>query len=163
MNYGRTLLLVLVAAGLLAWSPASFAQDVKRTNDIAVVVNSTNPIDNLSLSDLGKILRGDRRFWNNKVAVVMVLRPAGAPDREHVLSAAAHMNDTEFKEHWIGKVFRGEAPSEPLTVPSHGLASEFVSTNAGALSFMPGTDVRADLKVLKIDGRLPGQAGYPLK
>ena len=163
MKSHRTFVLFTIIAALVGLSSRSTAQDVKSSNDIAVVVNSMNTIDNLSLSDLAKILRGDRRFWNNKAAVVIVLRPAGAPDREHVLSEVAHMNDSEFKEHWVGKVFRGEASSEPLTVPSHGLASEYVSSNAGAVSFMPGTDVRADLKVLKINGKLPGQAGYPLR
>jgi len=39
----------------------------------------------------------------------------------------------------------------------------FAGTNAGAVCFMLGTNVRSDLKVLRVDGKLPGQAGYPLK
>ena len=125
--------------------------------------NLPNAVDDVSLSDLAQILRGDRRFWNNKTPVVIVLRQAGAPERSRLLSEVVRMDDTEFKEHWMGKVFRGEASSEPIAVPSNGLASEYVSTNLGAVCFMPGVDVRSGLKVLKIDGKLPGQAGYPLK
>ena len=58
------------------------------------------------------------------------------PERPRVLAAAVHMNNAEVKEHWVGKVFRGSAVSDPLPVPSHGLASEFVSTIGGAVSFM---------------------------
>jgi len=163
MKQSVIFLLWAVAVGLIFTAQPSPSQNVKTTNDIAVVVNATNAVDDVSLSDLGKILRGDRKFWNNKTPVVIVLRQSGAPERSRVLAEVARMDDAEFKEHWIGKVFRGEASSEPLAVPSNGLALEYVSTNAGAVCFMPGTSVRSDLKVLKVDGKLPGQTGYPLK
>ncbi|HWC16483.1 MAG TPA: hypothetical protein VG498_05690 [Terriglobales bacterium] len=157
-----TSVLAAVAAGLL-WAAEPDALAVKSSNDIAVVVHPMNVVDSVTLSDLTKILRGDRKFWNGKTPVTIVLRAAGTPEHDHVLAAVVHMSDGEFKEHWIGKVFRGEASAEPIIVPSDGLASEYVSTNMGAVAFMPGINVRGDLKVLKIDGKLPGQAGYPLK
>jgi len=33
----------------------------------------------------------------------------------------------------------------------------------GGITFVAGKNLRPDLKVLKIDGKLPGQAGYALK
>jgi hypothetical protein len=63
----------------------------------------------------------------------------------------------------VATVFRGEAAFEPLTVPSSALASEFVATHRGAMAFVLGTDLRGDLKVLEVDGLLPGGPSYALR
>jgi hypothetical protein len=43
------------------------------------------------------------------------------------------------------------------------MASQVVRDNAGGVTFVAGKNLSPDLKVLKIDGKLPGEAGYPLK
>lgn len=142
---------------------AATAQDVKSTTDIAVVVNAQNPETNISKTTLRKILLGEQHSWSNKSGIDLVLREPGNSAREAVLGGVAGMNEKEYKDYWFAKIYRGEATSEPLSVPSDGLASEYVSSKSGAIAFMPGTDVRKDAKVLKVDGLLPGAPGYALK
>jgi hypothetical protein len=43
------------------------------------------------------------------------------------------------------------------------MATELISVIPGAIAFIPQTDVKDGLKVVKIDGHLPGEPGYPLK
>lgn len=147
-----------------AWlAVAQMASNFKETNDIAVVVNVKNEVSELSMTDLRKILLGEHRFWKNKAPVVMILRQPGTRERDVVVSTVARMGDHDFREHWKAMIFRGEASTEPLTVPSNGMATEYVSTSVGGLTFVAGKNLRPDLKVLKIDGKVPGEVGYPFK
>jgi hypothetical protein len=43
------------------------------------------------------------------------------------------------------------------------LVSQYVFDTPGGITFIAGKNLRPDLKVLKIDGRLPGDPQYPLK
>jgi hypothetical protein len=45
---------------------------------------------------------------------------------------------------------------------SNELTQQLVAATAGAIGFMAAADVKPGVKVLKIDGRLPGEAGYKL-
>ena len=149
---------------LSAWmAVAQTTSSFKETNDIAVVVNAKNETSELSMSDLRKILLGEHKFWRNKTPVVVVLRQPGTRERDEIVTIAAKMADQDFRQHWQAMIFRGEASIEPLTVPSNGMATEYVSSSLGGLTFVVGKNLRPDLKVLKIDRKVPGELGYPFK
>jgi hypothetical protein len=73
------------------------------------------------------------------------------------------MTDVEYQQHWTEKILRGEVTSEPVTLPSVETALNFVSSVKGGVSFVDGASVRPGIKVLRIDRRLPGEQGYPLR
>jgi len=73
------------------------------------------------------------------------------------------MTEAQFRQHWIGKVFRAESPSGPKIVYSTEMALEQVSRTPGALSFVPAAVAGRGVKVLRIDGKAPGQPGYSVK
>jgi len=162
-SVGWTAFLVLWVLLMLPQSWAQLGSSIKTSDDIAVAVNSQNPISEMSLADLRKILLGERRFWKGNVLITLVLRQSGTRERDVLLNQSLKMNDVQFTEHWHDKVFRGEAPSEPLAVPSNGMASEYVADTQGAIAFIAAKNLRSDLKVLKIEGKLPGEQGYPLR
>jgi len=43
------------------------AAQTSRGADVAVVVNSDTPIADLSLSEVRKVLLGERQYWNSKL------------------------------------------------------------------------------------------------
>jgi hypothetical protein len=43
------------------------------------------------------------------------------------------------------------------------MASELVTALPGAIAFIDSRDVRPGTKVVRVDGRLPGEPGYPLR
>jgi hypothetical protein len=112
---------------------------------------------------LRKIVLGEQTTWGNRGSINLIVRQEGTPEQDTMLRTLAQMDQSQFRQSWVAKVFRGEAASEPMTVPSSGLASEFVATHRGAMAFVRGTDLRQDLKVLKVDGLLPGAPGYALR
>ena len=151
--------LTVAAIQQAAQAPVSF----KSSDDIAVVVNIRNDASELSSADLRGILLGERRFWKNRQPLQLVLREPGTRERDAVIKSLLQMNNTEYNEHWRDKIFRGEASAAPLAVPSNGMASQYVLDTPGGITFVAGRNLRPDLKVLKIDGRLPGESGYLLR
>jgi hypothetical protein len=72
------------------------------------------------------------------------------------------MSEGEYKMYWTAQVFRGEADAEPLIVPSVGMQKEALRLFPWAISLVNVRDAKSGMKVIKIDGRMPGASGYPL-
>ena len=134
-----------------------------QSSDIAVVVHSDVAVDNLALTELRRLLLGDREFWPSGVRVTLLLRAPIAAERDVAVRNVCEMTEAQFRQHWIAKVFRAETPNSPKIVYSTEMALDQVSRVPGALTFVAASAVGKGVKVLKIDGHLPGQAGYPLK
>jgi hypothetical protein len=131
-------------------------------SDIAVVVHPDTPVDDLSLSDVRKVLLGDRQYWNSRLPVTLLIRAPQAREREVVLRVIYQMTEAQFKQYWIAKIFRAEAASPPKIVYSNDMQLDLVAAIPGAIAFVDARNVRPGLKVLRIDGHLPGERGYPL-
>jgi hypothetical protein len=141
----------------LILSPRSLAQAV----DVAVVVNPTSPAVNVSLADLRKMFVGEKRTWPGGIPSKLILRAPGSHE-QLVLLRLVGMSESEYKRYWTAQVFRGEADAEPFTAPSLGMAKEATQAFAGAMSLVDTQDLKPGMKVIKVDGRLPGAPGYAL-
>ena len=154
-----------ISAGLmvLAVLSASALPAAAAGGDIAVVVRPDTPVDSLSLAQTRKLLLGEQEFWNGSLRVTLLLRAPEARERDVVLKVIYRMTEAEFRQYWISKLFRADGSSGPKVVYSNEMATELVGALPGSVAFVDATEVPKGLKVLKIDGKLPGQAGYPLK
>jgi hypothetical protein len=136
---------------------------IQNRGDIAVLVNPSNPVDELSLSDLRRMLTGDRRFWQGNVQVKLILPEPGSWEREQVFTIVLKANDAEFTKEWMEKVFRGEATDLPPSLPSVASAERYLISTPGGITFMRAKGSPGQLKVLRLDGKLPGDSGYVLR
>jgi len=130
--------------------------------DIAVVANRDVPVDNLTFSELRKILLGDRQFGWSNVRVTLLIHAPVARERDVVLKNVLEMSEAQFRQYWIGKVFRAESSVAPKTVDTNERAAALLTNIPGAMAFIDADQVPRDAKVLRVDGRLPGQKGYAL-
>lgn len=153
---------LLLICLFLAPSPRSVAQTA-RSSDVAVVVHPDTPVDDLSLAEVRKVLLGERQYWNSKLPVVLLIRAPVARERDVVLRVIYQMSEAQFKQYWIAKVFRAEASSPPKIVYSNDMQLELVAAVPGAIAFVDAKNVRPGLKVLRVDGHLPGDPAYPLR
>ena len=153
---------LLLICLFLAPSPRSSAQTA-RSSDVAVVVHPDTPVDDLSLAEVRKVLLGERQYWNSKLPVVLLIRAPVARERDVVLRVIYQMSEAQFKQYWIAKVFRAEASSPPKIVYSNDMQLELVAAVPGAIAFVDAKNVRPGLKVLRVDGHLPGDPAYPLR
>lgn len=134
-----------------------------RSGDVAVVVRADVPAENLSLADIRKLFMGDRQFWNSNQRVTLLVRAPVAAEREVVLKVIYQMSEAQFRQYWISKVFRAEAASGPKIVHSNQMALDLVGAIPGSITFADSSSVPKNLKVVKINGLLPGEKGYPLR
>lgn len=90
--------------------------------------------------------------------------PIGAPGSHErdVFLGVCQMREASFRQYWISKVFRAETSRTPKIVYSNEMAIELVSAIPGAVASVESSQVPKGLKILRINGRLPGEKGYPL-
>ena len=131
--------------------------------DIAVVVHPDTPVSNLSLAEVRKVFLGDRQYWSTNVPVVLMIRAPVARERDVVLKIIYQMSESQFKQYWIAKIFRAESATAPKVLYSNDMANQLVTAIPGAIAFIDSKDVKPGSKVLRVDGRLPGEPGYPLR
>ena len=131
--------------------------------DIAIVVRPDVPVDDLTFAELRRLMLGDRQYWTSNLRVTLLVRAPGAHEREVVLRTIYQMSEAQFRQYWIAKVFRNEAASGPRVVYSNEMAAELTSAIPGAVAFVEADKAPKGLKVLKVNGKLPGEGGYPLR
>ena len=156
-----TILWIPICVSILLQYP-SMAQTARGT-DIAVVVHPDTPVTDLSLAEVRKVLLGERQYWTSKLPVVLLIRAPVARERDVVLRVIYQMSEAQFKQYWVAKIFRAEVASPPKIVYSNDVQLELVSAIPGAIAFVDARNARPGLKVLRVDGHLPGEQGYPLR
>lgn len=149
---------VLPGALLLMATVSLWAQ----STDVAVVVNAGNPVSGITLADLRKTFSGEKRTWPGGIPVKPIVRTPGSHERL-VLLRLLKMSESDYQQYWTAQVLRGEATSPPASVPSVGMQKEAIVTYLGAISLVDAKEVKPGMKVIKLDGHLPGEAGYPLQ
>jgi hypothetical protein len=133
---------------------------VAQNADVAVIVNPSNPIAEVSVMELKKIFSGQKQFWPGNIPVKLIVRAPGARERQ-VLLRLLGMSERDYKQYWTTEIFRGDSQSEPLTATSNNVEKQAVNTFAGAIALMVASEAKAGIKIVKVDGHLPGEADYP--
>ena len=153
--------ILMLSLGLAIAGPLPLAAQGAR--EVAVVVHPNVPIDALSLGDLRRIVLGDREFWPGSLRVTLLIRAPIAHERDVVLKNVCQMTEAQFRQHWIAKVFRAEAAVAPKIAYSSEMVVDMVNQVPGAIAFVDAAQAGKGLKVVRIDGRLPGEKGYLLR
>jgi hypothetical protein len=144
---------------------ASLSSAVAQTNTVAVVVavvvNDKNPVTNLTTAQLRKLFAGEKHAWAGGLPVKLFVRAPGAYERV-VLLKLLDMSESEYKRYWAAQVFRGDARAEPIALFSNGMQKEALIAFPGGIALVNFQDVKGGMKVVKVDGCLPGEVAYPL-
>lgn len=130
--------------------------------DLAIVTHPGTPVTQLTFAELRQFLKGEKQYWKPDLPVVLFVRAPTSAERSAVLGSIYQMTEPQFNQYWIAKQFRAEAATAPTKLKSNELTQQFVSATPGAIGFMAAADVKAGVKVLKIDGHLPGESAYKL-
>ena len=129
-----------------------FARDA-----IAVVVNPDNPLDDISLENLGKIYRGEIKNW----------KEIGGPDAEVSLYGRQSNSGTFvfFRE----AVLKGDYSPEMKAMNGNSQIVDGIKTDKAGIGYVALGYVQKDgaiipgVKVLKVEGKMPGESGYGIE
>jgi len=168
-----TIFLSLLATAILL-SPAlpfgtserlGFAQQGRPAPDdsLGIVVNRSNPVENLSFADLRKIFMGEQTHWSNGRRITVVMLEAGKQERQAVLTQIYRMDDKDFNKHFIQGMFTGEIHAAPKTLATPTEVLKFVLNVPGAIGYVRGAEADESVKVVRVDSRLPGDKDYTIR
>jgi ABC-type phosphate transport system substrate-binding protein len=130
---------------------------------LAIVVNNSNPVDNLSFVELRRIFLGQRSRWPNGHRIVLVMLERGQPERETVLREVYRMSENDYRNHFLKGLFTGDVFMSPKTLTSPLVVRKFVFNAPGAIGYLRASDVDASVKVIRLDGLLPTDSDYRLQ
>jgi ABC-type phosphate transport system substrate-binding protein len=155
-------LLCVLATTALMTLPDNLAAQSKN-GDVAIVVHPETPVDVITLAEARKVFRGERQYWTPNIPVVLLVRAPVSRERDVVLRVIYQMSEPQFKQYWIARIFRAEATSGPKIVYSNDVANQLAGAIPGAVGFVPAGEVKPPLKILRVDGKLPGEPGYAIR
>lgn len=154
----RRLLTDLGAAGaLLLMSRSAWAAGPVV---LQLVTAKTNAIHDISFPELRQLYRGKHVIVAG-VRVIPFNHPPGTFDRVGFDRVLFGMSPDEIGRYWIDQRIRGGDPP-PRTIDSVSLLLRVVAALEGALAYVREGFSAPDLKVVSVDGKRPGDAGYPL-
>jgi len=156
-------ILLAVSVSLLFFGSTALAQGTAASKPIAIVVHKDTDIETLSLAELRNIFLANQQFWSNRKRIVLLVRAPKSDERDFVLNTIYQMDEAQFRQYWIAKMFRAEVPRGPKIVFSTDMMLELVIAIPGSISFVAADEVTDDVKVVRIDGKLPSESGYRLR
>ncbi len=163
-------LLVLSAGALcslgLAANPANVSSAERQTSgeeDLAIIVNRANPVDTLTFAELKKIFLQERAHWSNGRKITVVMRDPGQPERQTVLRVIYQMSEKDLNRYFLQAIFTGEVQSAPKQLSTPEGVRRFVFNVPGAIGYVRASEVDDTVKVLRVDGRLPGSPEYAIR
>ena len=154
-------IILLMACSMTIW-PA-VAEEGTAQSPIAIVVHKDTEVYDLTLGQLRNIFLANQQFWENRTRIILLVRAPKSEERDFVLNTIYQMDEAQFRQYWIAKMFRAEVPRGPKIVFSTDMMLELVVAVPGSISFIDARQVTDDVRVVRIDGKLPADAGYPLK
>ena len=169
-------LLLLVALAVLAsaWHVASSAPRAGaaraasaaavQQRALAVIVNKSNPTEDLSTAELREYFLSERTSWPSKQKVRAVMIAPGRPERAALLQVALDMRrEQDYQAHFLRAKFTEQALEQPRELAATADVLRFVSNVPGALAYLPANEVDPSVKVVRVDGLAPGDPGYKLR
>ena len=153
----------LLVAGLPQGTSSSSSTAGATAEPLAIVVNRSNPVDSLSMSELRKVFLGQRSHWPNDRRITIVMREPGEPERKTMLHDVYQMDEGALKNHFLHGLFTGEILVSPKVLASATGVRKFVFNVPGAIGYMRLSDVDASVKVIRIDELLPEDKKYKLR
>jgi ABC-type phosphate transport system substrate-binding protein len=133
------------------------------TEPLVIVVNRSNPVDDLSLAELRRIFLGNRSHWANGRRITLVMREPGEPERDTILREVCGMNEDQLKNHFLHGLFTGEILVSPKILSSPTGVRKFIFNVPGAIGYLRSADVDPTVKVVRIDELLPEDKAYKLR
>lgn len=157
------LFLSMACVSLLAAATPTLAQEATTSSPIAIVVHKDTQVDNLSMAELRNIFLADQQFWADRTRIILLVRAPQSDERDFVLNRIYQMSEAQFRQYWIAKMFRAEVPRGPKIVFSTDMTLDLVVAIPGSISFIRADEETDNVKVVRVEGLLPSDAGYPLK
>jgi hypothetical protein len=125
--------------------------------NLAVIVAKNNSVASLSSADLLKVFKFDRAKWPDGKNIVLVLRDPSTPEMKTAINSLYHMQPAEFRS------LLASHNKAVIMVTSEDDMLKAVAAIPGAVGLVDVYSITERVKVVRVDGKLPLEPGYPIK
>jgi ABC-type phosphate transport system substrate-binding protein len=108
------------------------------------------------------MLKVEKQYWDDGKKVYLVLQESGSAEKEIIREKLLRMSESDIKKLMLAKLFRGDITALPKTLSSRASVVKFVATIPNAIGYVDVSAVDPSVRVLRIDGKAPGEPGYQL-
>jgi hypothetical protein len=128
--------------------------------NMAIVASAGSKLSDLPMADLVKYCKGTTKAWPDGKNFMIVMRNPDAPEMHGVLLKLFGATPAESRAA-IAKL--NDARPTVKIVESDEELLKIVEATPGAIGVVDVYSINSSVKVLRIDGKLPFDVGYPLK
>lgn len=158
------LALAIAAAALFAgfWSPpVSYGADSPATKPgLLVVVGPRSSLENVSTVQLRQVFLLQSKQIDG-VPALPFNHPHSSAHRSLFDKRILGMDPNQTSRYWVDRLIR-DTTKAPRSIASLKLLVAVVARLDGAISYVPPEAASRHIKVLKVDGKAPGDPDYPL-
>lgn len=131
------------------------------SDELAIIVAPKSPITDLSRFELKRLYLGTNITTRTGERIIAFNQVPNAPDRILFEQRVLEMSSEELARYWIERRIRGHGGA-PKAVSPVDLLQKVVSRLDHSVAYVRAANVLPDVRVIPIDGRLPGEQGYDL-
>ncbi|MFO7177162.1 MAG: hypothetical protein DIU78_000555 [Pseudomonadota bacterium] len=156
--------LVIFAGALLALAapPSKIVRADSKKVHLAVVVAKDSPVSDLSFATLKRLYLGENVNAPGGKRLIPLNHAALSQDRIGFDRAVLGMSAEAVARYWIDRKIRGQS-GPPKAVQPTDVLQRVVSHLDGAISYVRHEEVRPELKIVRIDGKAPGDPNYAIQ
>jgi phosphate transport system substrate-binding protein len=144
-------------------TPLAFPDQSPATEPLAIVVNRSNPIEEISTAELRAIFLGARSHWTSGRRVTLVMRDLDDPERAVILRDVCGMTESQFRTHFVRGLYNGEIVVSPKILSSVSGVRRFIFNVPGAIGYLRLSELDSSVKALRIDEHRPDEKEYRLR
>jgi hypothetical protein len=144
------------------WLVAAVWITAAHAKDMALVSNKSNGVTDVSMADLVKICKGQTNRWPKGKPVTFFSLNPGSSEMKMVLEKVYGMSSDDVSA-LIANANHGR-PNHPaiVVVNSDKALVEAVESTPGAVGLVDVYSITGGITVLRVESKLPLEAGYPL-
>jgi len=129
---------------------------------LAVFVAKDSSLQSLKMSELRRIFTNADDSGFSGQRSVPFNHTARSSDRVGFDQTVLRMNPEEVSRFWIDRKIRG-LPGPPRAVDSLSQLLRLVSRTSSGIGYARPSQLTNEVRVIRIDGKLPSEGGYPLQ
>jgi hypothetical protein len=149
----------ITVGSLLVLVPSGAEADVGR-EPLAIISSKQGGVTELSLYQLKRLYLGDT-IQGPSGEIMALNREVKGSERLGFDRTVLGMSSEAAARYWIDRRIRGQSGA-PRAVEPAGVIQRVVARVPRAVAYVLPRDLSPEVQVVKIDGRKPGDAGYPI-
>jgi hypothetical protein len=128
--------------------------------NLALITSAGSKLQDVALAELAKMCKGTQKVWSDGRSFTLVIKDPTSPDMHAAAQKLFGGTPTDVKAA-VAKL--NETRSVVKVVENDQELLQAVEAIPGAVGLVDVYSINSSIKVLRVDGKLPFDVGYPLK